>query len=378
MKTFFATIPLTALAILAGCGKSDGLKELAEARAAIEVKDYVRASKLLIESLEAAPDNVDALVSSAQVALALGNLEEAAKTIAKARRTNAEDLDIRFLAAQIAWHLKKYDEATSLYREIAEDTGLPAAERSRGRTGLGIVQMSAGEPHLARTSFLIALRQDRTNAAAWYHLGLVYRDSPFGYNEAALEQFNIYVRLDSEASPRVQKTQRTLIPALKEMIQRAAMERPGAAKRDSAACTTLLAAAETAMKKKQFKTARQKYEQALQADPLSYPAALGLAKALENVDASKLGQQKAFEAYAVACSLRPSAVNTLLTAGALAAKLSLNSQAVDIYSRAMAANPASLDAVDGLIRALRKVKGRGKIANAYQQYRDVLPVPRRK
>ena len=65
----------------------------------------------------------------------------------------------------------------------------------------------------------------RRAAAAWYHLGLVYRDA-FGYYEAALEQFEIFVRLEASASPRVQKVLRTIIPALKEQISREAANRP--------------------------------------------------------------------------------------------------------------------------------------------------------
>ena len=163
--------------------------------------------------------------------------------------------------------------------------------------------------------------------------------------------------------------QRTVIPALKESISRAATERPGASKRNSAACAAAIAKAEDAMKKGRFKDAREAYALALKSDPLSYPAALGLAKAWGKTDSTKAGQEKAFDAYKTACMLRPSAVSTFLAAGSLAAKLGFSLQAVEIYSRAVAANPASPDAIDGLIRALRKTGGKAKVAEAYQQYR---------
>ena len=166
--------------------------------------------------------------------------------------------------------------------------------------------------------------------------------------------------------------QRTVIPALKEQIARTAAERPGASGRNSAACAAAIAKAEEVWKKGRFKEARDGYAQAIKSDPLSYPAALGLAKAWEKTDATKGGQQKAFDAYKTACLLRPSAVSTFLAAGSLAAKLGLNLQAVEIYSRAVAANPASLDAIDGLIRALQKSGGKAKVAEAYQRYRRSL------
>ena len=134
----------------------------------------------------------------------------------------------------------------------------------------------------------------------------------------------------------------------------------------------MIAEAEAAQKKGNAKGAREAYQKALAADPLSYPAALGLAKAWEKTDATKAGQQKAFENYKIACMLRPSAVSTFLVAGSMAAKLGLTLQAVEIYSRAVAANPTSLEAIDGLIRALRKGGKADKVANAYQKYRDSL------
>ena len=280
-------------------------------------------------------------------------------------------MDVALLESQIAWHLKDYKTAANGFADIANDGKLDAAVRAQGWAGLGVVEMTCDNHHLARIAFLRALRLDRRNAAAWYHLGLLYRDG-FGYLEAALEQFEIFVRLEEEASPRVQKVQRTIIPALKEQISRAATERPGAAKRNSSVAATSIATAESALKKGNAKAAREAYQQALAADPLSYPAALGLAKAWEKTDATKSGQQKAFEAYKAACALSPSAVSTFLATGSLAVKLGYSSQAVEIYSRAIAANPVSLDAIDGLIRVLRKGGKADKVANAYQKYRDSL------
>jgi tetratricopeptide (TPR) repeat protein len=239
--------------------------------------------------------------------------------------------------------------------------------------------MTRSEHDLARILFFRAIRMDRRNASAWYHLGLLYRDG-FGYNEAALEQFNIFVRLEQIADQRVQRVQRMYIPELQEAIARSAADRPGASKRNSAASASEIAKAEAAMKRRNFKTARLSYEAALKLDPLSYPAALGLANCYEKSDASKSGQQKAFENYKLACQLRPSAVSTFLTAGALAMRLGNYAQAVTIYSRALAANPSKIDAIDGLIRALRKtgVKEKMKIASAYQNYRDSIPVVRKR
>ena len=358
-------------AAILGCGPRDGSKEFREGKEAYELRDLKRAEKLFERSIVLAPQDADRLLYLARTELELGELAKAQEAIGRAAANSDGDADVVLLKSQIAWHAKDYATASSGFSEIANDPKLEASVRAQGWAGLGVVEMTCDNHHLARVAFLRALRLDRRNAAAWYHLGLLYRDG-FGYLEAALEQFEIFVRLEEEASPRVQKVQRTIIPALKEQISRAATERPGAAKRNSSACATLIAEAEAAQKKGNAKGAREAYQKALAADPLSYPAALGLAKAWEKTDATKAGQQKAFEAYKAACALSPSAVSTFLATGSLAVKLGYSSQAVEIYSRAIAANPVSLDAIDGLIRVLRKGGKADKVANAYQKYRDSL------
>ena len=356
------------LAAILGCGPSDGVKEFDQGRAAYEVRDLKKAEKLLEKSLACSPNDVDRILLLARTELDLGELAKAKALVERAAANSQGDADVAMLGAQVAWHAKDYKTAASGFSDIANNAALDASVRAQGWAGLGVVEMTCDNHHLARIAFLRAIRLDRRNAAAWYHLGLLYRDG-FGYLEAALEQFEIFVRLEEQSSPRVQKVQRTIIPGLKEEIARAAADRPGADKRNSASCAALISTAEAAVKKGNFKAAREAYQKALTADPLSYPAALGLARAWEKTDAKKEGQQRAFENYKIACTLRPSAVSTFLSAGSLAARLGFGLQAVEIYSRAVAANPNSPDAIDGLIRALRKVGGKEKVAEAYQKSR---------
>ena len=143
-----------------------------------------------------------------------------------------------------------------------------------------------------------------------------------------------------------------------------------------------IARAVAAEKRGRNDTARKEYEAALKADPLSAPAALGLAKCWQKTAPSKRRggeanpQLRALEYYQLACSLQPSRLATFLSAGDLAARQGQYARAVEIYSRAVAASPTSFDALDGLIRALRK-QGKPKIAQAYQLYRESIPAKRR-
>ena len=195
--------------------------------------------------VERAPGNVSALVYLSKTKLELGDLKAAADAIAKASALSGDDIDVRMLEAQIAWHLKDYKRSSELFAALAGDGALDPSVRSKAFAGLGVVEMTRNERDLARIAFLRAIRVDRRNAAAWYHLALLYRDQ-FGYTEAALDHFEFYVRLEASADIRVQKVQRSIIPELKEMISRATAARPGVAKRNSSASAALISKAESA------------------------------------------------------------------------------------------------------------------------------------
>lgn len=377
VKTAATAALCAALFAVVGCGPRDGQKEFAAAKTAYSVRDFAKAEKLLNQSLKLTADNVDALIYLARVKLELGEISAAQEVLAQAEALAPKDVDILLLGAQIAYHAKNYDKAKAQYGALAQDANLSVVLRAQALAGLGVVEMTKNEFDLARISFLKAIRLDRRNASARYHLGLLYRDG-FGFNDAALEQFETFVRLEVLADARVQKVQRTLIPQLKEAIARQAMERPGAQKRDSAASSAALSRAEAARKKNDYKTAKKEYAKAFESDVLSYPAALGLAEMWAKTDASVAGQRKTLEYYRAACALKASAVRTFVATGNLAYKLASYATAVDSYSRAVAANPSDLSAIDGLIRSLQKVGGRRKDAAAYQAYRDLIANSRKR
>lgn len=374
--SLFAVAALVAAFTLApGCAPEDGSAELEQGRRAFEVGDCAKARKAFVSCLEYDAGNVDALVYLARIALSLGELDEASARITAAAEIAGGDIDVKLLAAQIAWHRSDYKWARKLFSEIAGDGSLDAKIRARGWSGLGIVEATEENPDLARVAYLMAIRTDPRCAPAWYQLGLLYRDG-FGYYEAALSQFDCYVRLDEMASPRVQKVQSTIIPAIKEMIARTLHDRPGATQRDSGACAKLVQSAEAAFRKGAYKDARRQFEAAVAKDRLSHAAAAGLARTILRCDGTNAGQQKAFEYLRQACILKPFSTALFLEAGQLAVKLGNHAQAVELYSRAVAANPVSLDAIDGLIRSLRRVANQ-EAANAYQKYRDSIKPVRR-
>lgn len=302
--------------------------------------------------------------------LAAGDLVAAQDAWGKLGEDLSSAADALLLGGELAWHQRDYATAAERFAKVAENPELDKALRSLGWNGLGVIHKAEGKRDVARCDFLKAKTLDGKNPAARYHLGMLYRDD-FGYREAALEQFEFYVRINQLADERVQRVQRSVIKDLKEEIATAAAARPGVEKRNSTVSAAALKKGDEAFRKGTFKTARTRYQEAFDADVLSFPAAQGLARCWAKLDSSAAGSREAFKYYRIACELSPMSVSTLLAAGELAVKVGSHAAAVEIYSRAMAANPRNTTAIDGLIRALRKV-GKPDSAAEYQRYRDFL------
>lgn len=371
-------VALTAVAVVmlaAGCGPQDGSREFERGRAAFELKDYNAAAREFAKGLELAPGDLDARLQLAMSRRELGDVTGARDAVAGALALAGDDPTVLELKAEIDFLARDYDSAAKVWSTMAEDRSLAPAVRARAWTGLGILSAtrSAAERTAARVALLKALKLDFRQQAAWYRLGRLYRDA-FGFNAAALEHLQMFVGLGQASDPRVKDVLAVDIPALREQLAGVAAVRPGAARRDSAASSAALGRAQAALKAGKVDTAVAEYVTALKLDPLSHPAAFGLAKARLRL-APKKGaadpQSKALEAFVTACQLKPGDTETALAAGELAARLGQHATAVKIYSQALAYTRTNITVIDGLIRALRKA-GRGSEAALYQGYRDFL------
>ena len=372
MKIYHLLMLFSALAFaFAGCTKSDGTKEFESATKAYELRDLAKAKRLFAVAAKLNVTNVDARYMLSKVNLDLGNLDEAAQAIQDASLLSPGAPDILSLTAQIAYHRKDYAKAIEIFSALSEDTSLAKSLRAQAFVGLGIIYITENDRDNARVAFLSSLALDRrNNAAAYYHLGLLYRDA-YDYQEAAREQFEMFVRIKSAPAEKVEKVQRNFLPAINEAIVRAAAEIPNASGRDSQAAAEQIKKAEQLMKKNQSTAALSAYTKAYSLDPLSYPAALGMARIMAKSQARSV-QERALEAYLAAVKLKPMSTTTLLEAAQFAVKLKQPLTAERLYSMAVAANPVKFDAIDGLIRAQRKLPGKSKTASQYQKYRDRL------
>lgn len=376
LKLFAA---LAAAAALTGCG-SDPAKEYGKGRTAFDNAEYTEAVECFTKVLETEPGNVDALVMLARSEFALGDLAAAKAALNKAALTNKDDVDVIELTAQIAFFQKDYKLASRSYARIASDMSLDAATRSIGWTGMGIVDfvMIGLAPdvtryrHESRVKFLQAVVLDRRNASARYHLGRLYRDT-FQYLDAAKDEFSAYVHLEPVVDDRVRKIKDDVLPSLKKEI---AMNSEPTSHVDSPACAAFLKTGDAAFRKKQWKSAITAYSKALKKDPSSFPAAAGLARSYARSDRNKFERDEAMDAYLKACKIRPSAISLYLEAADHAVRTGKFATAVELYSRALAANPSSKPAVEGLISSLTRT-GDTLAASVYRGYLRTLSQPKK-
>ena len=372
MSRFFRAFGLVCLAGVGACAPGDGQKEYGLGEKAYELHNLKKAEKYFQKSVEINAANVNAHIMLSRVRLDLGEIASANKAIETAASlADGEDFDILMTKGQIAYHMKNYDSAMSLFKKVAANYKLDRITRSKALSSLGIVQMTCDRRDEARVSFMMALNLDRkNNPSAFYHLGLLYRDA-FDYPEAAQEQFEMFVRLQAAPRERVNKVQRDILPLLRDSIMRATSQIPNVSRRDSQASAALLAKAEAQYAKKKYRDALKYYRESLFNDPLSYPAQLGIAKVLDR-DTTLAGQKAAFKAYLAACKLKPNSTSTHLHAAAMAMRLSQPMTAARLYSRALATNPVKRDAIDGLIRAYEMIPGNQTLVRIYKAYRSSL------
>ncbi len=282
-------------------------------------------------------------------------------------------------AAHEAYARGDWVEAGKAFSRLAFDESLPADVRSLGWTGKGVIELKrlneASSPDercdIALTSLLTALNYDPRNASARFHLGYLYRNA-FGFHQAALDQFKMFVALmkDAPDDPHVVKAN-SIVAELNGEIAEERARRPGVQRQNRTACTSAIRRGDAAAAKGRTKEALAEYEKAYAADPLCFDAAERLAGSWMK-DRSAEGTDRAYRYACAAASLRTTNAKTLSTAAELAARLKRPMSAAKLWLRAVASNPTDRTAIDGLVSALTSA-GLSRRATVYRRYRDGLP-----
>ncbi len=375
VRDIFATLAF--VSFFAGCGVSPE-KEIELGKKAFSNADYKASIEHFTKAIESGFVNVDALVMLSRSQFALGKIDLALSTLKKAATTNGDDLDVIELSAQLAFYNKDYAEARKAYARIAYDSSLDPSVRSVGYAGLGVIEfvlvgLKSDEHwhrHASRVYLMRAIALDRRNASARYHLGRLYRDS-FNYLEFARDQLEYYIHLDSASDPRVRKVQNEVLPALKDEIARNLAAISSSSRTNPGTCAAHLKTADVAYASKKYDVAVVNYLKALKSDPFSYQAAIGLARSQSKSAKSSQGRVASLDSYLIACRIRPTASSVLMEAAEVATSLGKLATSCELYSRALAANPLSDKAAQGLVNALHKT-GDEKSVQMYSDYRKSL------
>ena len=386
------SILLAALALSAGCGDDAKEANLENAQEAFDKGDFGKAAQIYEKTLASAPDNVDACLMLTLSRIKQADYIKAVESAEKAAEVAGGDSDVIETLAQAYYYNRQYDKARENYLKIATNDKLEPAVRSQAYSGLGVIDVSLFDPtdpetiwliHRARTEFFRALILNNRNASAHFNLGYIYSHiGDFRDIATAKIHYEFFEKCEKDTK-RAQDVQRTEIPALRAAVNQDTVERLGSNSCDNVTCAKELEKAKAEEKKGQFLKARRFYESALKANPLSYDAAIALARSWERDKKRNPNSREALEnvaKYYREASLNKRSADNYIAAGNAARDAKKWADSVEAYSRAVAINYAKKDmtAIDSLITMLKKTNnnpksGAWKSAQVYQDYRNDIP-----
>ena len=354
-----------AAAFLCGCDKDDGSADMEKGAAAYAARDLRAAAASFTAAADKNPTNFTARMKLALINMDLGEMPAAKAAVENALAVDPASAEALFIDGQIAYYMKDYARAKKDFDEVAQSSQLPAEIRSQALAARAVMEIAGNLFDRARLTLWRAVRLDRKNAAAWYHLGHLSRDT-YRFEDAALEQFEMAGRLMKDPA-RARAIARDTIPALREALRAKIATKPGAAKRDPGAAAKLVSEAEALAKRKEMKKSAAKYAEAYAKDPLSYAAAWNHAKALIASAKTDAETTKALTAFQDAIDQRPNSQETYRTAARAALSRGKPMRAAKFLSQALAHDPENKATLELYVQTLRRL-GRPTEAKLYDAY----------
>lgn len=353
----------------------DGTEDFEKGKTALENNELKIAAGFFTEAATKCETNFEARLQLAIVNLRLGDVEGATAAASEALSVCPESAEALLVDGQAAYLKQDYARAVKDFNAVAQAKSLSKQLQSEALAARSVVEIAQKNVDAARITLFQAKRLNPLNASAWYHLGLISRDT-YHFTEAALEQFQMAARLMGARDERAKKLSRDVIPALRTQLQQAAVAKPGVDRRDPGAAAKLIAEGDALRKKKRIRDAIKKYAEACKTDPLSDKAALPYAELLAaNVprDAKAAAEtvSKALEAYRTVIDQNPSTQAYYLQAARLAYKYEQYMQCAAIMDRAISHDPENKQTLDLLVASLIKT-GKTKQAEMWKAYRQGL------
>lgn len=357
-------LAVLSLAVVAGCGPDDGGADFERGEAAYSARNLQAAALCYSTAAEKNPTNLTARIRLALVNVDLGELKSARIAIDSARAVDPSSAEARLLDGHIAYLAKDYARATRAFSDVSSARQLPGEMRSKAMVAQAVLQLSENRFDHARVSLWRAIRMDGRNAAAWYHLGYLSRDT-YRFEDAALEQFQMASRLMKDPV-RVNTVTQSIIPTVRESLRAKIAGKPGVAARDPGAAAKLVAEAESLAKGNPKKSA-VKFAEAYEKDPLSYAAAWNYAKLKGESAKSDADIARVLTAFQDAVDQRPNSQLTYRTAARFALARRRPIRAERFLSQALSHNPEDKATLELYVQTLRRL-GKTAEAKLYDSY----------
>ena len=357
-------LAVLALSVVAGCGPDDGSADFEKAEAAYAARDLQTAVLCYGTAAEKNPTNFTARMKLALANVDLGEIDAAKAAIDSALAVDPASAEARLLDGNIAYLAKDYARAKKAFADISSSKHLPKEIRSKAMVSQAVLELTANMFDRARVSLWRAIRLDRRNAAAWYHLGYLSRDT-YRFEDAALEQFQMASRLMTDPV-RVKTVMQDIIPTIRESLRAKIAGKPGAAARDPGAAAKLVTEGE-GLVKRDPKKAAAKFTEAYAKDPLSYAAAWNFAKAKDDSAKSDADVARVLTAFQDAIDQRPNSQLTYRTAAQFALNRRRPIRAEKFLSQALAHDPEDKKTLGLYVQTLRRL-GKTAEAKLYDAY----------
>ena len=357
-------LAVLAMAVLAGCAPDYGVADYEKGEAAYVARDLQAAALCFKAAAAKNPTNFTARVRLAVVNMELGELEAAKEAVESAVSLDPSSAEARLLAGNIAYLAKDYEGAKSAFSEISGAGQLPKEIRSKAMVSQAVLELTVNMFERARVSLWRAVRLDRRNAAAWYHLGYLSRDT-FRFEDASLEQFQMASRLMTDPA-RAKAVTQEIIPTIRESLRAKVAGKPGVSGRDPGVAAKLVSEGESLVKKDP-KKAVAKFSEAYGKDPLSYAAAWNFAKLKSASVKSDADIARVLTAFQDAIDQRPNSQLTYRTAARFALERRRPIRAEKFLSQALAHDPEDKTTLALYVQALRRL-GKISAAKLYDAY----------
>jgi tetratricopeptide (TPR) repeat protein len=351
---------------LCGCGSKSGLSSAKSGMTAFKEGQYEKAIADLTYATSRITNSPELYYNLGVAHLELGQIPQAQAAFSEALKLNPAYSDALACLGQIELQQNNLPAASDLLEKALSTSASPDA-KARILTTMGLVEAGRKRYDLSRLYYLRAIKENRKHEPAYYNLATLYRDD-YKFIEEALDNFELFVRITNPKNRYYEKAVNNIKP-LRNNLERISANEPEVVRRDSPKAAKLLQDGVTAYSVKQYSKAIRCYQEAMDADPLTFSAAYGLGKVYQQQGLWR----EARNAFKRATEINPNHQECYCAAAELSLQLRETGAAGKLLDKAIARSPFN-PASAKLMARLRYSEGRYPEARLYGEfYLSLIP-----